>query len=250
MAFRRALTRRLGSVLGPIMFSVAGGHLRSAIVQRPVDAAGHPLPWYTYPAVDFLSELDFRGKAVAEVGGGYSTLWWAGRAQRVLTLEPDGSWYRRLRDWTAARGNVDVRHVPSPAAVAPSIPADEYDVIIVDGGGERTLHTRTALTRVKQTGVVILDNADESLGSVGREAVIRDAQEAGWLRVDFIGHTAGATRLGCTSMFFQPTVSIFAGLPHPRVQQVRRGERPRGSSGATQAEGRKRESDGAQSSTG
>src|SRR5205807_1461124 len=33
------------------------GHLKSAALMRSVDAAGRPLPWITYPAIEFLKQL-------------------------------------------------------------------------------------------------------------------------------------------------------------------------------------------------
>lgn len=33
-----------------------------------------PIPWYTYPAIEYLSSLDFSNKNIFEYGGGNSTL--------------------------------------------------------------------------------------------------------------------------------------------------------------------------------
>lgn len=43
-----------------------------------VDKDGNPIPWYTYPAIEFLNSLDFSSKNVFEYGTGNSTLWWGG----------------------------------------------------------------------------------------------------------------------------------------------------------------------------
>ena len=51
-------------------------HLKSVVAQRPVDADGRPLPWYTYPAIEYLEQLDFRDRTVFEFGSGASTLFW------------------------------------------------------------------------------------------------------------------------------------------------------------------------------
>ena len=60
------------------------GHLRSVRAASPVDAAGKPIPWYTYPAIDFLRQLDLSERTVFDIhGSGKSTLFWAARAARV-----------------------------------------------------------------------------------------------------------------------------------------------------------------------
>jgi hypothetical protein len=43
-------------------------HLRSAVKGQPVNARGEPVPWYTYPAIDYLRQLDFSDKTVFEYG--------------------------------------------------------------------------------------------------------------------------------------------------------------------------------------
>lgn len=35
-----------------------------------VDKDGNPIPWYTYPAIEYLSNLDFCNKTILEWGGG------------------------------------------------------------------------------------------------------------------------------------------------------------------------------------
>ena len=62
---------------------------------RAVDKKGDPIPWYTYPAIDFLLLRDYRDKNILEFGSGQSTLWWAARAKFVLSLEEDPHSVRR-----------------------------------------------------------------------------------------------------------------------------------------------------------
>lgn len=77
------------AALSPFKFATDTSHVRSALRGYPTDKDGGPVPWYTYPAVDFLSMLDFSDARVCEYGGGQSTLWWAARAKSVLSIEQD-----------------------------------------------------------------------------------------------------------------------------------------------------------------
>ena len=65
------------------------GHLRTAALGRPIDAEGRPVPWYTYPAIEFLRQLDFANASVFEYGSGNSTLFWCSIAREVISVEDE-----------------------------------------------------------------------------------------------------------------------------------------------------------------
>ena len=93
------LLRNLAAaLLTPILFSKRTGHFRSSLQARSVDRNGNPIPWYTYPAVDFLGGKDFTGKRVLEFGAGHSTLWWMTRAAEVVGIEGSEAWVRILQN--------------------------------------------------------------------------------------------------------------------------------------------------------
>src|SRR5215213_3851569 len=58
------------------------GRFRSAGAGRSIDGHGTPIPWYSYPAIEYLKQLDFRDRTVFEFGSGNSTLFWAARARQ------------------------------------------------------------------------------------------------------------------------------------------------------------------------
>jgi hypothetical protein len=55
------------------------GWFRSCREQASVDANGNPIPWITYPAIEFLVKRINNQLSVFEYGCGNSTLWWASR---------------------------------------------------------------------------------------------------------------------------------------------------------------------------
>ncbi len=73
------------------------GYLRSFAEGRCLDSSGQPIPWYTYPALEHLGQLNFSEKAVFEYGAGNSTLWWAKRAKSVTSVEIREAWYERIK---------------------------------------------------------------------------------------------------------------------------------------------------------
>jgi hypothetical protein len=44
------------------------GHLQSVRVRESIDGSGEAVPWYTYPAIEFLKQFDFTEKSVFEYG--------------------------------------------------------------------------------------------------------------------------------------------------------------------------------------
>src|SRR5437762_2857857 len=116
-AILRATARRVLEALGLyVHYSLAtrgplkdDGWLRSFREERCVDAEGRPLPWLTYPAIEFLAARVRPEMRVFEYGSGQSTLWWAARVRQVISCEHDPAWAERLRDQLPA--NVTLQQV-------------------------------------------------------------------------------------------------------------------------------------------
>jgi hypothetical protein len=62
-----------------------------------VDKKGEPIPWFTYPAIEYLSHLDLSEFSVFEYGSGYSTLFWLKRVKEIISVEHDKGWYEQIR---------------------------------------------------------------------------------------------------------------------------------------------------------
>ena len=160
---------------------------------------------YTYPAIEYLAQLDFADRTILEIGSGQSTLWWARRAKAVTAVEHDDQWVKRLQD--AALPNVDCRFARREdiatgrdyLAVLP--PDTQYDVLALDG-----LHyyecAAAARTLVRTGGVLILDNADFYPATC---ALLRDQ---GFLQVDMAGFKPCHTDTQVTSLFFDRAFDI------------------------------------------
>jgi hypothetical protein len=217
------LPKKASALVGPLTFSLAGGHFRSAIASRSVDAFGNPIPWYTYPAVDFLEILDLSDCRVAEFGSGHSTLWWAKHAKEIVTFEADKAWLNEISQKAAKFDNVQLKLVTSPQDCAQYFKPDYFDIVIVDGGSGlgtsgRAQNAELAFANVRQTGLVIVDNTSADYC----QPIIERANELGWRRFDLPGHTPGAAKRTCTSFFFRPEVQLLSGLAAPSFGQLRK----------------------------
>ena len=72
-------------------FLTDSGFIETIQFRRP-QRGGLPIPWFTFSAIDFLDAINLRGMRVLEVGGGFSTLYWARRGLTGQTLECDPTW--------------------------------------------------------------------------------------------------------------------------------------------------------------
>jgi hypothetical protein len=135
------------------------GHARSVRAGEPVDRAGNPIPWFTYPAIAYLEQLDFSDKHVFEFGAGNSTRFWCARAARVVSVEHDPAWHRRVASHLPANGELVLREARADYASALGQRVGRFDVIVIDGV-ERRACCEVAIGKLQPGGLIILDNAD------------------------------------------------------------------------------------------
>lgn len=199
------------AIYTPLRFSQATGHWRSSLERAAQTRRGEPIPWYTYPAIDFLLPRDFSEKSVLEFGGGQSTLWWGSRAKSVLTIEQDEAWYRQLRAKIPA--NVDLYHEPvdretrsirSIEALIRGRSPNGFDIIVIDGHLRPELFA-ASFKHLRADGVIIFDNSE---GYGFAEAVAQRPCR----RIDFFGFAPGVSTRHCTSLVYQEDCFLLA--PH------------------------------------
>lgn len=196
------------AALTPFYFSARSGHFRSSFRRASVSPKGEPLPWYTFPCIDFLRLRDFSTRSVLEFGGGQSSVWWGRHAADVVTFEGDRGWYTRIKSGMPA--NVDLRLVSGESAearvaeIGAAIDAmgnRRFDVIVIDGLDRRLL-VPLACNRLSEGGILICDNAE---GYGFHEAM----RGRGLSRVDFYGHAPGVILPHSTSIAFRGSSWVF-----------------------------------------
>jgi hypothetical protein len=193
------------------------GHLRSVVTKSSIDGSGTPVPWYTYPAIGYLRQLDFSDKSVFEYGCGNSTLFWAGVARQVVSVEDDREWFDVMS--TRVPPNTRLVYEPDLAAfvdVIRQFPGG-FDIIVVDGparGSTRLKCSRAAIESLRSGGLIILDNSDWLPESA---QLLRNA---GLLEVDMTGFAPISGHTQTTSFFFSRAFDIRgrdARQPEPGV---------------------------------
>lgn len=197
------------AVLTPLLFSYRSGHFLSSFKISAVSKKGEPIPWYTYPCIDFLTQRSFSNKKILEFGGGQSSLWWAHRAESVLTFEGNQQWYSKINQLMPE--NVDLRLVSMRdrascvsdiRAIISENPDIKYDVVVIDGLYREQM-IDIAKDVVADQGVIVVDNAD------GYD-IYQGFMDTSLNRVDFFGYAPGVVLPHSTSIYFSAGSDLFS----------------------------------------
>ena len=178
------------------------GWLRSMESGQIVDKDGQPIPWLTYPSLEFLSARITSAMSVFEYGTGNSTLWWGKRVARLVSCEHDKEWYALLKFQIDNPNTTYLlrRYKGGSTEYASEILRyrEDFDILVIDGR-DRVNCARNSLASLRPGGVIIWDNSDRNRYQPGY-AFLRDA---GFRRLDFWGMGPLSTRCWCTSVFYR-----------------------------------------------
>jgi hypothetical protein len=151
--------------------------------KSPLDSA---VPWVNFATKEWLDKNLNKAMTVFEYGSGGSTLYYAKKVKKLISVEHDSAWHEIVKGQLAARGldNVELYCLPPEAADAGAdrlyfssdehyqgqsfqkyaekindYPDDFFDLVMVDGRARRgCLHH--VLPQVKPGGYVLFDNSD------------------------------------------------------------------------------------------
>ena len=208
----RALFPRTAILLRNLnILATEQGQWRSIARGSSIDRHGRPLPWYTYPAIEYLETLDVSGCRVFEYGAGNSSLYWARRARTVTSVEDNPQWHAQVLAGVGPNQKLLLRSDGEAYAAAIAEEGSRYDVIVIDGN-HRAACTRAAMAHLDPGGIIVLDNSDRDTERPC-SALLRDE---GFIQVDFCGFGPINGYRWATSVFFRPTFALrHAGDPRP-----------------------------------
>jgi|TARA_B110000046_G_scaffold47834_1_gene52909 hypothetical protein len=131
------------------------GFLESSKRNIPVNDKNEVMPMYTYPCYEWLNSIDWTNSKVFEYGTGYSTIWWQNKNVDYHAVEDNKQWYDMIEDKT------NINYKPGLHKYIQSIYDYNYkfDVIVIDGVF-RFDCIKPALDKIKNDGIIIVDNTD------------------------------------------------------------------------------------------
>ena len=133
------------------------GQRKSIKHGRCLDEKDKEIPWYTYPAYEYLNSLNFEEMDILEFGSGASSSWWAERSKSVTSIEHDKEWFEIVKKRKS--DNLKIILAETEQQYISTGEFSKYDVIIIDGQ-YRHACAENLLSLTKPTVLVILDNAD------------------------------------------------------------------------------------------
>lgn len=160
------------------------GWFRSFREKSSVDADGNPIPWFTYPATEFLRRRIHPDMSIFEYGCGSSTLWWSKRVNEIVSVEHDEDWY--LQTANKIPENVKLHYIKLEYNGDYSRKVKEYknrfDIVVLDGR-DRINCAINSLTALKEDGIFIWDNSDRE----GYESGYNFLYKNGFRKMEFVG---------------------------------------------------------------
>jgi hypothetical protein len=161
------------------------------------DETGRPIPWYTYPAIEYLSHLDLSSFSVFECGSGNSTEWWASNAREVTSIEHNLYWFNKIKDSYAPRFlNLSYSLETNITQYVKSAKSG-VDIIGIDGECCNECARHVAV--FNDGAMLILDNSDWF-----PDVIEHLQKKLKWVQLDFHGFDPINNYTWSTTVFINP----------------------------------------------
>lgn len=176
------------------------GWFESFLSYQSIDKNKNPIPWFSYPFIDFLSPRLTKDFVLFEFGSGNSTLFFSAKVKKVISIEHNNEWYRLLSK--AKPENVEI-------ILTKSVSINDYleyyskldekvDLIIIDG-----LHRNECMInapeKLSERGVIILDDSERTEYKTGIEFILSNE----FKRIDYWGIAPTVLFKKCTTVFYK-----------------------------------------------
>lgn len=171
---------------GSSYLSQTGWHT-SVRAGKAITPEGAPLPWYTYPVIDFLRpHLHKNGKKwdVYEYGCGQSTLFWASHCKNVVAQEHDEKWREHMMKVLPDNASILAADAVRKEDYAETISQaeQEFDMIVIDAKCRNTC-AKIAPDFLTEAGVIIWDDSERVSNKQGLKYLLNQ----GFKALHFVG---------------------------------------------------------------
>jgi hypothetical protein len=180
-------------------------------------------PWIVFEVIDFLDKWLNEEKMVFEWGSGGSTLYFSSKVKKIFSIEHNSEWFNRINliiqnkkiknvDYRLLEpvigNNVDKIYLSSDdnykeknflnyCKAINKFPNNYFDLIVIDGRA-RDGCIKESLLKIKEEGIIILDNSDRKEYRYGIELLIK----SGFNKKEYFGPIPYA-KMFCQTTIFQ-----------------------------------------------
>jgi hypothetical protein len=177
------------------------GWFRAFDQKKAVDGDGNDLPWVTYAFIDFIQPRLNKQLHIFEYGSGSSTIYYAKRVGKVVSVEHDKDWYTKIQSTKPANAEMIFTELKTDGEYSRKAAALEaqFDIIIVDGR-DRVNCCKHSVAALRSSGVMVLDDSERPEYEEARTYL----KENGFKELSFSGISPGLFYLKATSVFYRP----------------------------------------------
>ncbi len=167
---------------------------------QAVDANNQPIPWVTYSFIDFIKERLHNNLTVFEYGSGNSTLFYAKKVKRVVSVEHDNAWYKKIVNEKAANAEMIFTKLEPNGEYSQKAKLlnEKFDVIIVDGR-DRVNCCKHSVDALTENVVLVLDDSESEDYKEARIFL----KNRGFRELSFSGISPGLFYKKATSVFYK-----------------------------------------------
>ena len=152
------------------------GYIYNRINEKRYRRQNPDLPWITPDSYKFLDQYLQPCDIGFEFGSGRSTLWFAKKVSKLYSVEHDAAWYEKIDKLIKEAKLINVSYflyefvdvetgnLPEYVNVINEVKDGSLDFVMVDGK-YRDLCAQASINKLKNNGILILDNADVYLPS-------------------------------------------------------------------------------------
>jgi len=216
-------------VYSPRQMRYIGRWLRSILSSKGIFSL--PAPLFPFSVIDVVDEYIDRSKIVFEYGSGASTIWFARRANKVVSIEHDEKWYLRLLDALQRERIQNCRLLfcpPEPSegtsgenrdprsyaslwypnmsfkqyvTSIDGYPDGYFDLILIDGRSRPSciLH---AIPKLRSGGMLILDDSEREYYYRARRLLAK------WQKRRHFGPVPKRFYFGCSTIYMKPALGV------------------------------------------
>ena len=185
------------------------------------------IPWMNYYVIQFIKSRMDDIEHVFEYGSGQSTIFWINNGKHVVSIEHDKEFFEGLHDVVADSalcryllrepeinednvsmddGGVDMYsssrykgyNFRSYSQSIREYDDHTFDVVVVDGRA-RSSCIRESMTKLKEGGMLVLDNSSRESYKEVQESMLFD-----WVKYEFIGPVRGLEYVEKTTVYIRP----------------------------------------------
>lgn len=166
-----------------------------------IDQDGKPIAWVTYSFIDFIKDRINKQHDIFEFGSGNSTIFYAGLARSVYSVEHDKEWFEKSSQIRLP--NVNMIHCDlTPGgdySKSAGTTGRKFHMIIVDGR-DRVNCCKEAIHSLTENGVVVLDDSERAEYAEAHDFFKKN----GFKYLPFSGIAPGVIISKYTSIFYKP----------------------------------------------